>query len=98
MIGRGLLLGMLLLPLAMNAAEAAGCPCPKQKMVEMFGSIQPVAHHGPQKPPAVLTARELAEARLANRDLPVVLPLQMAASDQMHSLVEGDITGHTAHE
>jgi hypothetical protein len=98
MFGRALLLGMLLLPLAMSEAEAAGCPCPKQKMVEMFGSIQPIAHHGPQKPPAVVTARELAEARLANHDLPVVLPLQMVASDQMYSLVEGTITGHTAHE
>lgn len=98
MIGRSLILGMLLLPVAAHAAAAAGCPCPKQKMVEMFGSIQPAAHHGPQKPAPVVTARELAESRLARGDLPVTLPLQMAASDEIHRLAEGALTGHTAHE
>lgn len=99
MIGRTLLLGVLLLPVAAGAdvsrAAAAGCPCPKQKMVDMFGTISPLSSHGPRKPPAVVTAQELAEARLANGDLPLTLPVAMPASAEIGAAT--DLTGDHSH-
>lgn len=69
---------------ALSAAPASACPCPKQKMIEMYGTA---AAYGPkvapaQKParePAAITVSDLADAHGGKDPVTTSTP----ASDQV---------------
>ena len=73
----GFVVGIVLL--GALAAPAAACPCPKQKMIEMHGTV---SMYGPGTSPRLgLAAQQAALEPMAA--LPVVLPLVTPASDQV---------------
>lgn len=81
MIGRAFFPGILLLAAGFAAPAAAKCSCQKTANLKLYGTVSGLpAHNGPHKPVAFLSAQELAAARIARGDLPVTLPLRMAAS------------------
>jgi hypothetical protein len=85
------------LALAFLAAPAgANCPCPKQKMAEMFGTVSAIApQNSPRLPPPALGAAAIAERRLAGNELPRHLPLNLPASALLIKLDQRQLMGHS---
>ncbi|MBL8709819.1 MAG: hypothetical protein JNL25_11535 [Rhodospirillaceae bacterium] len=73
----GLVVGIVLL--GAGTAPAAACPCPKQKMIEMHGTV---SMYGPSNSPRLGLAAQQAATKPVSV-LPVVLPLVTPASDQV---------------
>lgn len=90
----GWVFGGLLLVVSATVAEA--CPCPKQKLAEMYGSVSSIVPKtSPRLPPPVMTAQDLAVRHVARGQLPVRLPLNTPASDQMIDLMEIELASAT---
>jgi hypothetical protein len=87
----GWALGVVTLLVSASLAEA-GCPCPKQKLAEMYGSVSAIQPKtSPRLPPPVMTAEDLAIRHVARGELPVRLPLPTPASDQMIDLLQVEL-------
>lgn len=89
-------LTMLLLAVFLAVPAGANCPCPKQKMAEIFGTVSAVVPQtSPRLPPPALGAAEIAERRLAGNELPRHLPLRLPASDLLASLDQHLLQDHS---
>ncbi|WP_374369440.1 hypothetical protein [Dongia sp.] len=80
-------IGATLAVAGLSAAPAAACPCPKQKMIEMYGTV---SAYGPKvtqtqkstQEAATLTVSDLAEAAKPQMALPTPASDQVTASFQ----------------
>jgi hypothetical protein len=87
----GWALGAVALMVSASVAQA-GCPCPKQNLAEMYGSVSAIVPKtSPRLQPPAMTAEEIALRRVARGDMPVRLPLHTPASDQMVDLLQVEL-------
>lgn len=71
---------------------AAGCPCPKQKMAEIYGNVGVIhPQTSPLLPPPAVTAAELAIRHVTRGDLPRLLPVATPASNQVREILQLDL-------